>query len=102
MMESPQLNDLRTTLLEQTPQSKKIIAQLYNVADWTTRDYLAKALGKNRLTPHDIGLLDRLTAIGLVETKTRDRPGRIGFEYIYRLKGNVHRGINTLRRSKGT
>lgn len=96
-MEASDLSALRTQLLKQTLQSKKIIATLYDVADWTTRDQLAKGLNKNRLTPHDISLLERLAADGLVETKKRDRPGRIGYEYIYRLYADIHRGINYLR-----
>ena len=96
-MNLDQLKALRAQCLEQTPQAQKILAILYDIADWTTRSEIAERLKKNRLTPHDISLLDRLTAEGLVEIKKRDYPGRIGFEFIYRMKSDVHRGINLMR-----
>ena len=95
-MDVAQLNIIKDTVLEQTPQARKIIAVLNDVADWMTQDEVASALSKNRLTPHDIGLLERLAATGLVEIKKRDRPGRIGFEFINRLDAKVHRGLNRL------
>jgi predicted transcriptional regulator len=96
-MDIEQLKALRTKLLEQTPQAQKIIAILYDTADWMTRDEIAGRLHKNRLTPHDISLLERLAANNLIEIKKRDRPGRIGYEFIYRLASQVHRGLNLLR-----
>lgn len=96
-MDVSTLQNLRTRYREQTPQAQKIIAVLYDVADWTTRDEIATKLRKNRLTPHDISLLERLAANGFVEIKKRDRPGRIGFEFIYRLQADIHRGLNLLR-----
>jgi predicted transcriptional regulator len=99
-MDMEQLKTLQANVLEQTPQARKIIAVLYDRADWSTRDDIAKALKKSRLTPHDIGLLDRLSANGFVEVKKRDYPGRIGFEYIYKLKANIHRGLNIMRHSR--
>ena len=96
-MDVSTLQNLRTRYREQTPQAQKIIAVLYDVADWTTRDEIATKLHKNRLTPHDISLLERLAANGFVEIKKRDRPGRIGFEFIYRLQADIHRGLNLLR-----
>jgi hypothetical protein len=89
-MDIEQLKALRTKLLEQTPQAQKIIAVLYDVADWTTRDEIAGLMHKSRLTPH-------LAANGFIEIKKRDRPGRIGFEFIYRLEGEIHRGLNAAR-----
>jgi hypothetical protein len=96
-MDTQHLKSLQDQLLAQTHQSKKIVAFLYDIADWCTRDELAKGLKKNRLTPHDIALLERLAAEGLIETKKRDRPGRIGFEFIHRLKPDIHRGIHEFR-----
>lgn len=95
-MDIEQLKALRTKLLEQTPQAQKLIAILYDTADWITRDEIARKLHKNRLTPHDISLLERLAANSFIEIKKRDRSGRIGFEFIYRLDADIHRGINTL------
>lgn len=102
-MDTAELNSIRASILEQTPQARKIVAVLYDLADWATRESIAKALKKNRLTPHDIGLLERMCANGLVQVRKRDHPGRIGFEYIYRLRGDIHRGLNILsvyRRAK--
>ncbi len=93
-MDIEQLKALRAKLLEQTPQARKIIAVLYDTADWTTRDEIAGKLQKTRLNPHDISLLDRLSANSFIEIKKRDHPGRIGFEYIYRLRADIHASIN--------
>lgn len=95
-MDIAQLKALRAKLLEQTPQARKIIAVLYDTADWTTRDEIAGKLRKTRLNPHDISLLDRLSANDFIEIKKRDHPGRIGFEYIYRLDATIHRGLNVI------
>jgi hypothetical protein len=81
---------------EQTPQSKQIIRVLYDAADWMTRDQIAQRHNKKRLNPHDMALLDRLTANGFVEAHKRPKPGKIGFEFIYRLDGDVHRTFNRL------
>jgi len=101
-MEAEQLKALRAKCLEQTPLAQKIIAFLYDAADWVTRDEIAQGLRKHRLNPHDISLLERLAAQQLVEIKKRDYPGRIGFEYIYRLRTDVHRGFNILRQFRRT
>lgn len=96
-MDIEQLKVLRAKLLEQTPQAQKLVAILYDTADWMTRDEIAGRLHKNRLTPHDISLLERLAASDFVEIKKRDRSGRIGFEFIYRLEGQIHQALNKLR-----
>jgi hypothetical protein len=84
-------------LRAQTASGRRLVAVLYDEADWLTRDQIALRLGKNRLNPHDITLLERLGAGGLVDIRKRDHPGRIGFEFIYRLKADVHRGLNLAR-----
>lgn len=96
-MDIEQLKALRAKLLEQTPQARKIIAVLYDTADWTTRDEIAEKLQRARLNPHDISLLERLSANDFIEIKKRDYPGRIGFEYIYRLKADLHRALSQMR-----
>lgn len=101
-MDIEQLKARRAKLLEQTPQARKIIAVLYDTADWTTRDEIAGKLQKARLNPHDISLLDRLSANDFIEIKKRDHPGRIGFEYIYRLKAAVHRNLNLAHQFRRT
>lgn len=101
-MDVDPLQSLVNRYREQTPQAQKIIAVLYDVADWSTRDEIANKLHKNRLTPHDISLLERLAANDFIEIKKRDRPGRIGFEFIYRLQADIHRGLNALRQYRRT
>ena len=101
-MDTEQLKVVRSKVLAQTLNARKLIAAMYDSADWMTRDELAKALQKNRLNPHDIVLLDRLAVASLIDTRKRDRPRRIGFEFIYRLQPSVHRGINELRQIKRT
>ena len=51
---------------------------------WLKRKEIAVALGKNRLTPYDIELLQRLCDEGLAEIGKRPNPTPIGFEYAYR------------------
>lgn len=87
----------RDKLSGQTVQARRLVGILYNEADWMTRDQIALALGKNRLTPHDITLLERLGAADVVDVRKRDHSGRIGYEFIYRLKAEIHRGLNLAR-----
>lgn len=96
-MDVGQLQALRARVLEQSAQGQKIIGILYDLADWTDRHTLARRMGKNRLNPHDAALLDRLAAAELVEVAKRPYHGRHGYEYIYRLRGDVHRGLNALK-----
>jgi len=37
---------------------------------------------------------------GFIDIKKRERSGRIGFEFIYPLKGDIHRSLAWLRRYK--
>lgn len=96
-MHAEEIKQFTARLREQTEQARKIIAVLYDIADWATRDEIATKLVKKRLNPHDISLLDRLAAQDFIEIKKRDHPGRIGFEFIYRLKADQHRALNHLR-----
>jgi len=96
-MDIEQLEALRARVLEQSAQGQKLIGILYDLADWTDRGTLAARMGKKRLNPHDAALLDRLAAAGLVEVAKRPYHGRHGYEYIYRLRGDVHRGLNALK-----
>lgn len=91
------LKSLRARILDQSEQAQKLVGFLYDVADWCDRATLARRMGKARLNPHDIALLDRLAAAGLVESAKRPYHGRHGYEYIYRLRGDVHRGLNALK-----
>lgn len=71
---------------ELTPHMKKILDALRSAGDWMNRSELAKALGKNRLTPYDVQILDELATAGTVEAVRRDKPGFIPYEWVYRAK----------------
>ncbi|MBZ0293848.1 MAG: hypothetical protein K8L99_14880 [Anaerolineae bacterium] len=51
---------------------------------WLNRKAIAEGVGKRRLTPYDIELLQRLVDEGLVEIGKRPNPTPIGYEYAYR------------------
>ena len=69
---------------ELTPHTKKILEALRSAGDWLNRAQVAEALGKSRLTPYDVRMLDELAAAGTIEAVRRDKPGFIPFEWFYR------------------
>ena len=50
---------------------------------WMNRKDIARAIGKRRLTPYDIALLELLQDKGLVEIKPRANGTPIGYEWVY-------------------
>jgi hypothetical protein len=55
-----------------TPHKIRVLETLYNFENrWASRLQIARALGKNRLTPHDIRAINILVGVGLVEASTR-------------------------------
>jgi hypothetical protein len=70
-----------------TDQALKILEVLEKRhGAWLKRKEIASGLGKRRLTPYDIELLQRLCDEGLAEMGKRPNPTPIGFEYAYRAK----------------
>lgn len=68
-----------------TDQALKLLEALQSQpGQWLKRKEIALALGKRRLTPYDIELLQRLCDEGLAEIGKRPNPTPIGFEYAYR------------------
>ena len=68
-----------------TDQAIRLLEVLRENPDtWLKRKEIAVALGKNRLTPYDIELLQRLCDEGLAEIGRRPNPTPIGYEYAYR------------------
>ena len=69
----------------------EILAILQQTEEWMSRSDLALRLGKSRLTPHEIHLLERLTANGQVELSTRENLSPVKYEWVYRAgqSGNV-------------
>lgn len=51
--------------------------------DWLNRKGIARALGKRRLTPYDIALLEILQDKGLVQIQSRANGTPIGYEWVY-------------------
>lgn len=67
-----------------TEQSLKILEVLRsNQNDWLSRKDIARGLGKRRLTPYDIELLQRLCDERLAEIGKRPNPTPISYEYAY-------------------
>lgn len=50
---------------------------------WHTRRKVALAIGKKRLTPYDIQLLDLLAAQGLIRATQEEGYSREGFRWLY-------------------
>lgn len=68
-----------------TDQALKILEALQSKSgEWLKRKEIALLLGKRRLTPYDIELLQRLCDEGLAEIGKRPNPTPIGYEYAYR------------------
>ena len=70
-----------------TEQALKILEVLQEKPGaWLKRKEIALALGKRRLTPYDIELLQRLCDEDLAEIGRRSNPTPIGYEYAYRAR----------------
>jgi hypothetical protein len=68
-----------------TDQALKLLEALKSKpGQWFKRKEIALAVGKRRLTPYDIELLQRLCDEELIEIGKRPNPTPIGFEYAYR------------------
>jgi Fe2+ or Zn2+ uptake regulation protein len=67
-----------------TEQAQKLLEILQAAKNpWMNRKDIAKAIGKRRLTPYDIALLELLQAQGLVEIQSRANGTPIGYEWVY-------------------
>ena len=70
-----------------TDQAVKLLEVLQEKPEqWLKRKEIALALGKRRLTPYDIELLQRLCDVGMAEIGKRPNPTPIGYEYAYRAR----------------
>lgn len=87
-----------------TPQAMKLLESLRNAQgltrtwlreqsdnvlmpfgdEWLNRSMLAWSLGKQRLTPYDIALLELLESKGYIES--RQLPAALGQMWVYRAK----------------
>lgn len=59
--------------------------------EWVTRPMLAAAVGKARLNPWDIGLLEKLAVGGHLEIGQREIDTPDGYEWVYRfVEGKIY------------
>ena len=72
-------------------EPKHLTAQAYKLLNglekhpnqWLTRREIAKTIGKKRLTPYDIALLDLLAERNLVNRSQEEGFSREGYRWIY-------------------
>ncbi len=70
-----------------TEQAQKLLEILRSTGvDWMNRKDIARAIGKRRLTPYDIALLELLQDKGLVEIQSRPNGTPIGYEWVYHAR----------------
>lgn len=70
-----------------TTRARELLAALQTSGQWTARADIARATGKNRLSPHDVELLRRLVNVGLIEMRRRESKTPVGEAYDYRVVG---------------
>jgi hypothetical protein len=70
--------------LELPKQAQRILEVFEKPGIWLKRRDIADKLGKARLNPSETAILDMLAYMQIIEVETRDIPGPIGFEYVYR------------------
>lgn len=74
------------TAYEFTERARELFAVLDVRREWVSRAQLARGSGKNRLSPHDVDLLDEMEAAGLIEKRQRASNTPVGIAYDYRVK----------------
>lgn len=70
-----------------TERGRELLAALKAANDFMNRADLARATGKNRLSPHDLELLERMEKDGFIEIRRRDSRAPAGVAFDYRAKG---------------
>lgn len=71
---------------EVTPHGEKLLQALRSAREWMNRKAIAHAIGKRRLTPYDLALLELLVSQGKVEVEKRDYDSVIPYQWVYRAK----------------
>ncbi len=80
--------DMSVVPIEMKPVTERglqLLKALRKRGDWMSRADLALATGKHRLSPHDLELLNRMIAAGLVERRQRAISTPIAFAFDYRI-----------------
>ena len=69
-------------------QAEKLFEALKALgAGWHSRAELARQVGKTRLNPFDIALLEVLRESGLIEAEQHPASGPITYKWMYRIRG---------------
>lgn len=69
-----------------TPHGEKILAIFAAQRNrWLTRGQIASGLGKRRLTPYDITLLEIFVDAGFIQSRREEGYSREGFRWVYGL-----------------
>jgi hypothetical protein len=67
-----------------TEQAEKLRSAIEKQANrWLTRRQIASAIGKKRLTPYDIDLLDLLADHDLIQMQQEEGYSREGYRWVY-------------------
>lgn len=69
-----------------TPHGARLLAIIQGAGDWLDRPALAAAMGKKRLNPWDVLVLDKLAGAGLIEAETRRQRSLPKPSHWYRAK----------------
>ena len=78
---------LRMTADDQLTQHARDLLNILRLrGDWVSRGELARATNRNRLTPYDVGLLQRMIDLELIEVRQRKIISPIGIAYDYKVK----------------
>ena len=59
---------------------------------WHSRAAISKRIGRKRLNIYDVALLDFLVEMGKLEVMQQEAPGPIGYQWLYRVKGEEEQG----------
>lgn len=82
------MQEQTTGQVEVTELQDALLDALRKRGDWMTRSELGTAIRSNgRLYPHDIELLARMAAAGIIEAEKRAPEGTYRKEWYYRVKG---------------
>lgn len=76
-----------------TPHAQKLLDALEKRRNqWLTRLEVARAIGKKRLTPYDINLLELLAESGQIRVQQTEGYSREGYRWEYGVFDEEHEG----------
>lgn len=80
------LTEFSTHVSQLTEHQWKILELLIQTHDqWNSRRQIAKAIGKKRLIPYDIGCLQALVNMNLIDIQHIHDDTPIGYQVVYRI-----------------